>query len=119
MDADTPSSVELRRSSQIDAYDGETCPFFGPLPAAPVRGKRDRSLQRRQSGLLSPDGEHLAFDSDRDGDYEIHVVELASGVVRRLTRNGADDRWPAWSPDGTQMVFASQGPEGFGLSLLT
>ena len=60
----------------------------------------------------SPDGTKLAFTSDRDGDYDIYVKDLASGQVTQITKDGewsgVPDRRPAWSPDGTRMVFDDQ-----------
>jgi TolB protein len=56
----------------------------------------------------SPDGEKLAFNSDRDeGNTEIYVVNVDGTGLERLTRNPADDLHPAWSPDGTQIAFYS------------
>jgi Tol biopolymer transport system component len=41
------------------------------------------------------------------GDYEIFVVTVTGATVTQLTNNsGADDN-PAWSPDGSKIVFAS------------
>lgn len=37
----------------------------------------------------------------------IHSVEIASGKVRQLTQGDFDDADPAWSPDGTKIVFVS------------
>ncbi len=49
----------------------------------------------------------IAFASDRDGDFEIYVLDLVSGVITQLTDNDHADRQPAWSPDGTRIVFVS------------
>lgn len=49
----------------------------------------------------------LAFASNRDGDFEIYVLDLASGAITQLTDNEHADRQPAWSPDGTRLVFVS------------
>ena len=54
-----------------------------------------------------PAGGQLVFASNRDGDYEIYLIDADGGNVRQLTHNTALDFDPAWSPDGTQIVFAS------------
>ena len=49
----------------------------------------------------------IAFASNSDGDFEIHVLDMVSGQVTQLTDNTASDRSPAWSPDGRLIVFSS------------
>jgi Tol biopolymer transport system component/predicted Ser/Thr protein kinase len=49
----------------------------------------------------------LAFSSNRDGNPEIYVIDLASGTTTRLTNNSANDWLPDWSPDGSRIVFTS------------
>ncbi|MDX1503691.1 MAG: hypothetical protein R3325_15135 [Thermoanaerobaculia bacterium] len=61
---------------------------------------------------FSPDGSQIVFHSDRDGDYEIYVMDLAAGSTpRRLTDHPADDYNPVWSPAGGQIVFESDRDE--------
>ncbi|MCW4032527.1 MAG: hypothetical protein NWF08_03940 [Candidatus Bathyarchaeota archaeon] len=55
----------------------------------------------------SPDGTKIAFASNRDGDYEIFVMNADGMNQSQLTFNGIDDNYPAWSPDGTKIAFAS------------
>ena len=57
----------------------------------------------------------IAFSSNRDGNYEIYVMDADGKNQRKLT-NGSFDNWaPSWSPDGEPIVFASN-REGFGSS---
>ena len=55
----------------------------------------------------SPDGTQIAFASDRDGNFEIYVMDADGSNQTRLTNNDAWDVIPAWSPDGTQIAFTS------------
>ncbi len=42
----------------------------------------------------SPDGETIAFTSDRDGDGELFELNLETGEVRQLTFNDCPDEHP-------------------------
>ncbi|NJB86559.1 tricorn protease [Lewinella marina] len=56
---------------------------------------------------LSPDGQWLAFTSNRDGSDDVYVVPRAGGIPTRLTWHPADDQVRGWSPDGSRILFAS------------
>ena len=56
----------------------------------------------------SPDGDHIAFASDRDGDLEIFVLNIDDGEERQLTDNDSVEGTPVWSPDGDRIAFASE-----------
>lgn len=55
----------------------------------------------------SPDGKQIVFDSDRDGVFEIYVMNADGGGVRRLTDPPKLGRYPSWSPDGKSIIFRS------------
>ncbi|PYS99622.1 MAG: hypothetical protein DMF63_11095 [Acidobacteria bacterium] len=54
----------------------------------------------------------IAFTSDRDGNREIYVMNADGTNQTRLTNNAIVDDYPAWSPNGTKIAFASQKPSG-------
>jgi len=55
----------------------------------------------------SPDGQWVLFRSDRDGNEEVYVVNVATGVEINLTNNAAKDGKPAWWHDGTKILWTS------------
>jgi Tol biopolymer transport system component len=52
------------------------------------------------------DGNLIAWAGAVDGGYGIYVSAPDGSDARRLT-DGANDGWPAWSPDGTRIAFSS------------
>ena len=62
-------------------------------------------------GAISPDGLTMAFNSDRAGDYDIYLMDLASGEVTQLTSGPWSDWQPVWAPDGARVAFFRAGPD--------
>lgn len=56
---------------------------------------------------FSPNGSKIVFQSSRDGQPEIYVMNADGSGQTRLTNNSAWDTAPAWSPDGTKILFTS------------
>ena len=54
----------------------------------------------------------IVFVSDRDGDPEIYVMDADGNNLRRLTNDPSLDFGPAWSPDGSRIVFCSNREAG-------
>jgi Tol biopolymer transport system component len=57
-----------------------------------------------ESPNWSHDGREIAFSSNRSGQREIWIRDLATGTDARLTGNGGN-RYPALSSDGTRVAF--------------
>ncbi len=47
----------------------------------------------------------LAYESDQSGNWDIYLLDLSTGLRRNLTRSAWNERTPAWSPDGSQLLF--------------
>jgi hypothetical protein len=56
----------------------------------------------------APDGERIAFVSDRSGNDEIYVMDVSGDNVRQLTDHPSMDWFPFWSSDGQRIVFNSR-----------
>jgi hypothetical protein len=56
----------------------------------------------------SPDGTQIAFLSQREGNYNIYVMNADGTNQQRLTENRTQDSDPTWSPDGEWLAFISE-----------
>lgn len=64
-------------------------------------------------GVLQPQGGFVAYISRRSGFDEIWLFDIAAGKARQLTQfEGATVRYPAWHPDGLQLLFTVHGDAG-------
>ncbi len=96
------------RSSDREA--NETRSAIWLLDTATSQSRRLTSGEKRDtSPRWSPDGQTLAFISDREGETaQLYTIALAGGEARRrtLTRRGAGE--PFWSPDGAWIGFTAE-----------
>jgi TolB protein len=59
------------------------------------------------AGVIASAGDQIVIPSNRTGDCELFLIDLAGGEAKNLTNNKAEDRYPAWSPDGKKIAFVS------------
>lgn len=75
-------------------------------------GKPPKWLTRGTSAdrqpVFSPDGEWVAFSSNRSGNLDIWEVSTKSGAIRRLTEDASDDWDPGFTHDG-RLIWSSAG----------
>ncbi len=105
----------------IALYQATTMPLVVesplPLPAAaaispgpsPIPG-----LSPTPNGL----GGAIAFTLRRNGNADIYALNQAERQLVRLTYDPAEDRDPAWSPDGDYIAFASNRAHNWDIYLL-
>jgi Tol biopolymer transport system component len=78
---------------------------------------------------ISPDGTRIAFSTNRDGNWEVYVMDVDGSNLRNITNHPSLDNNPRWSWDGTKIVFRSErdgnaeiyimNPDGSGLRRVT
>ena len=75
--------------------------------SAPPR-QLTRSEKNDETPRFSPDGETLAFVSDRGGTPQVYLLDLAGGEPRKLTDLAIGVQAPlVFSPDGKKLAFVS------------
>lgn len=55
----------------------------------------------------SPDGARIAFACRNEGDFNICLMDFATGQTVQLTGEGSNGH-PSWSPDGEKIVYSSR-----------
>jgi Tol biopolymer transport system component len=76
--------------------------------------ERDDAAPARPS--LSPDGRVLAVHRrSREGNWDVWLLQMGSGLFQRFTTDRALDLFPIWSPDATRVVFSSNRTQRSGL----
>ena len=92
--------------------DGKTLAFSwsGDVWTAPVEGGAARRLTQHAARdgepEFSPDGERIAFTSDRDGGRQVYVVPAVGGEPERLTYHSEGFRLEGWYPDGRHLLVS-------------
>lgn len=67
---------------------------------------------------LSPDGNQIAFSSERGGRPMIYVMSSDGSHIKRLTFKGSFNSSPSWSPDGKRIAFAGQDSTNFDIFVM-
>jgi tricorn protease len=90
----------------LDTRSGKVSPISITVPDDGLarRPSRISAANNIESYDLSPKGERALFSARGD----IFTAPIEKGPTRNLTHSpGAHDKWPAWSPDGSQIAFIS------------
>lgn len=86
--------------------DGKTVAFgwCGDIWTVPIEGGKATRLTANPAldsgAAFSPDGNQIAFNSDRDGSKQIYAMPIVGGEPRQLTWNTDGYDLREWLPDG-------------------
>ncbi len=93
----------------------------GDRHEVPIRATIGIFVSRIQGGwspVWSPDGQHIAFQSYNDGNYDIYVMDADGENPRNLTQSNDDDQSPVWSPNGQHIAFTSERDDNRGIYVM-
>jgi len=90
--------------SKIDIWQLE---LTGTTESRDSTRKLAPSSRMQRSPSFSPDGKHIAFESDRSGNSEIWIADGDGSNPAQLTYLKARIGSPRWSPDGRNVAFDS------------
>ena len=99
--------VLLLATVVVTALIRQTRPANGPLPQPRLwQLTFDSGLEDEPT--WSPDGNLLAYSSDRSGNFDIWVRPVGEGNPVQVTTSPAHDWQPDWAPEGNRLVFRSE-----------
>jgi len=58
-------------------------------------------------GSVNQDGNQVVFQTNRDGKWQIYLLNLADNTQTHLVVSDANDENPVWMPDGNSVLFVS------------
>jgi tricorn protease len=56
---------------------------------------------------FSPDGKHIAFSAEYDGNTDVFLLPVEGGIPKRLTWHPFADQVAGFTPDGSKVLFLS------------
>jgi tetratricopeptide (TPR) repeat protein len=77
------------------------------MSAAPGAHAFRQLTDRAEDTAPASHGSRIAFMSNRDGNWEVYIMNEDGSGLKRLTNNAANDGLPTWSPDGQTLAFVS------------
>lgn len=61
---------------------------------------------------FSPDGKHIAYTANYNGNQDVYVIPVLGGIPHRVTYQSFPDRMIDWHPNGESLLIGSTGTEG-------
>jgi len=99
----------VRQGYVMDLRTGRIEPTGGAasMPGMGAAERANNGPRMFPEAVLSHDGSRAAFESDRDGNWDIYTAGADGSDPVRLTEAPGADIQPAWSPDDRRIAFTS------------
>ena len=107
--SDNESRIVFEQNGELQVFDTKSRKSTAISITVPDEGlarrpSRVSAANNIESYSISPKGERALFSARGD----IFTAPIEKGPTRNLTHSsGAHDKWPTWSPDGSQVAFIS------------
>jgi tricorn protease len=105
-----PNDTRLMEQATI-SQDHIAFIYANDLWVANLDGSQARRLTvdegLESSPHFSPDGKHIAFSAEYDGNTDVFLLPVEGGIPKRLTWHPFADRVAGFTPDGGSVLFLS------------
>ena len=91
-----------------DAVDAAGGAYFLGVEYIAADTALDTSTTPNPVATPAPTPFRIAFNSERDGNMDVYVMNADGSGQTRLTDNPALDAFPSWSPDSSRIAFVSE-----------
>ena len=85
--------------------------FQGDLFTVPTEGGEAKHLTVHKAydfmPVWSPDGQSIAFASNRYGNFDIHIIAASGGEAKRITFYSNGEYPNSFTPDGLEILFSA------------
>lgn len=117
LDAAAPAPVTVNLARHPDYHAGTIVfSYLGDIWLAREDGSNVRQLTnnvaRETFPRFSPDGQSIAFSSNRHGNNDVFVVAAGGGIPARLTFHSGNDEVVGWTRDSKQVLFRATRGDG-------
>ncbi len=89
--------------------------IIAPTPTANNLMQLTDSGDRNGQAAWSPDGQQIAFVSNRSGSWEVWTMAHDGSQLQQITQDLGPTGWPTWTKDGRSLLFYAPGTNGYQL----
>jgi TolB protein len=102
----TAEAIEAAQGVWILAmHEGRAIHLFAYHPASQPLIRLTAGDWQDITPSVSPNGSTVAFSSNREGHWDLYLLDLTTGETSQLTNTPEYESGPTWSPDGLWLAY--------------